>query len=209
VLRECEVTEREKERFLPLMVDPSVLLSADLLKRLKEARYELYLSRTLYKILKERNEEEISNILRYFYWPWQRRLIKIRFELMYQFIEVTKPKPYEAILECRKEIEPYMEKVDLPHEVREILIEEFLFLREKSSLLLRFGRTLNYFKRAGISIINLANTLKDKKEKIFERIKGLKWLVVVLLVATDLPSQDPIFTSLMRGAQFALVVING
>jgi len=29
----------------------------------------------------------------------------------------------------------------------------------------RFGRTLNYFKRAGMSIINLANTLKDKKKK--------------------------------------------
>jgi hypothetical protein len=88
--------ERERGQFFPLMIDPSVLLSADHLQRLKEAGYELYLPGTLYRILKER-EERISNILMYFYWPWRKRLIKMKFELMHQFIEEAKPKPYEAV----------------------------------------------------------------------------------------------------------------
>jgi hypothetical protein len=210
----------ERDRFFPLMVDPSVLLSTELLSKLRKAGYKLFLSAELFKILEERNKKKILDIMSYFCWAQYRIETKIDFESVFRFIEEkANIELYHAKTDFEKEIKPRLEKIHLPAEVQRILVDEYSFLRERSSLLLRYRRTLNYFKRAGLPIIDMANLLKDKKEEIFHRIRGLKWFVALILF---LPSDekllelflrtgsiDPIFHLLVKGTTFILLVMDG
>jgi hypothetical protein len=158
----------EPERFFPLMVDPSVLLSSEHLSILRKAGYTLFLSRELHNILEERDKKIILYVLRYFCWPQNKREIKVDFESMYRFIEEKdKVELYRASTRFKEEMESRLAKIHLPPEVRRILIDEYSFLRERSSLLLRYRKTVTYFKRAGMPIIDMANSLKDEKEEIF------------------------------------------
>ncbi len=163
----------------------------------------MYLPGTLYRILKERKEIGLD-VLKYFYWRRLKRF-EIDFEVVYQFTKIAKP--YESLPEHRKQIEPYL-KVSLPPEVRNILIEELSFLMGKSSLLLRFRRTLHYFKRMGIIIVDLSSTLIEEKEKIFKRIRGLRWFIAVSLGVSDLLPLNPMSSILMRGIGIVLVVFD-
>jgi hypothetical protein len=205
------------------MVDPSVLLSTELLSKLRKAGYKLFLSEELFKILEERNKKKILAIMSYFCWA-QYRIetieTKIDIESVFRFIEEkANIELYHAKTDFEKEIKPRLEKIHLPAEVQRILVDEYSFLRERSSLLLRYRRTLNYFKRAGLPIIDMANLLKDKKEEIFHRIRGLKWFVALIVF---LPSDekllesflrtgsiDPIFHLLVKGTTFILLVMDG
>jgi hypothetical protein len=213
---EVKIVAEPRARFFPLMVDASVFLSADHLQKLIEAKYELYISHRLYEILKTSDEKHISFILEFFYWPWQKRLIKLDIKTIYRFLNFANLKTYTAPPEDREEMMRYLKpnviKVKLPLEIQEILADELSFLRRKSSLLLRFRRTLDYFKRAGIIMIDLANTAKDKKEEIFNKIRGPRWLIALSpagLSMTNLGSLDPIFPLLISGALFVLVVMDG
>jgi hypothetical protein len=210
----------ERERFFPLMVDPSVLLSTEHLSKLRKSEYTFFLSEELYNILVERDKKIIRYVLRHFCWPQYKKEIKVDFESVFRFIEeMAKIELYHANIKLKEEIEPKLEKIHLPAEVQRILVDEYSFLRERSSLLLRYKRTVNYFKRIGMPIIDMANLLKDKKEEIFHRIRGLKWLVALILF---LPSDeklleilvqkggiDPIFHLLVKGTTFILLVMDG
>jgi hypothetical protein len=207
-----------RERFFPLMVDPSVLLSTELLSKLRKAEYTLFLSEELYKILEERDKKKILYIMRHFCWAQYRIETKIDFESVFRFIEEkAKIEHYHAKTEFEEEIESRLEKIHLPAEVQRILVDEYSFLRERSSLLLRYRRTVNYFRRAGLPIIDMTNLLKDKKEEIFHKIRGLRWLValVLLLPSEELPQVlgpnfiDPMFYLLLKGTTFILVVMDG
>jgi len=208
------MAEPEK-RFFPLMVDPSVFLSADHLKKLIEAEYELYISSTLFNILSTLDESKITFILSYFYWPSQQKLIKLDIETIRGFLRKDKIyKIYTAPEEDKNTLRPYLsyevQKFTIPPEVQQILIDELSFLSRKSSLLLRFRRTLDYFRRAGIIIMDLANTAKYEKERIFHKIKNLKWFITILLTGLsmeNLAPLDPIFRSL-RSALFILAVMD-
>lgn len=208
--------EELEKRFFPLMVDPSVFLSADHLKKLIDAEYKLYISRTLFNILSTLDKKYITFILSYFYWPSQKKLIKLDIETIRGFLKKDSmyeiyTAPEEDIIKLRPYLSYEVQKFTIPLEVQQILIDELSFLIRSSSLLLRFRRTLDYFRRAGIIIIDLANTAKDKKERIFHKIKNLKWFITILLTGlsmTNLESLDPIFHLLQSGASFILVVMD-
>jgi hypothetical protein len=217
---EVKIVAEPRERFFPLMVDASVFLSADHLQKLIEAKYELYISHRLYEILKTSNEKHISFILGFFYWPWQKKLIKLDIKTIYRFLNFANLKTYTAPPEDREEIMRSLKsnviKVKLPLEIQEILVDELSFLRRKSSLLLTFRRTLNYFKRAGIKIIDFTNTLKDKKEEIFKEIRGLRYFIAISLTSVAIilqilhqSEEHSPFTLLISGAALVLVVMDG
>ena len=182
---------REFERSVfPVMIDPSVLCSPRHVYALIESRYEIYVPATLFYLIGRGEIERFQYVMSYFYWPWHKRFVKFDFEAI-RFLVLKIAKPYEAKREFITDVTPYFERIRVPPEVLEILLQEFSFLKEHSSLLMRTKRTLSYFKRAGFVIIDAANRLKDYKRRVFYRLRGLTWFVVTLLSVGAFVFREP------------------
>lgn len=196
----------------PIMFDPSVFTSDEHLRKLFWwSSLSICIPKTFNDLLlklekQEITEREVNNVLKHFIFPSARRWVKLS-----KYWREIKPriKPYEAKAEYKeyifKGIQEQLPK--LPETISHILIEEYSFMREHSSLLLKGNQTIRYFTKFLPLTIDATNALKDKKEKIFSRIRGPRWVVALLLEANAVRSatSDPLWSNIFAGAGFVLV----
>jgi hypothetical protein len=195
-----------EEKLSTIMIDPSVLTSAIHIQKLFDIKQKLFVPATLTRAIED---EKIEEVLRYFVWPYF-RLPKFSPEY-FELTEKIRPSSYKHREENVKEIIPLIERANLPEHVRLILLEEYSFLKEHSALLLRFRRTVQHFRIAGVATLDAANKLKDKKEKIFEQIRGPRWIVAVLLGlggVDECLTGDPLLGTILAVSGFILTVFD-
>jgi hypothetical protein len=195
-----------EEKLSTIMIDPSVLTSAVHIQKLFDIKQKLFVPATLTKAIED---EKIEEVLRYFVWPYF-PLPKFSPEY-FELAEKIRPSSYKHREENVKEIIPLIERANLPEYIRLILLEEYSFLKEHSALLLRFRRTVQHFRIAGVATLDAANKLKDKKEEIFEQIRGPRWIVAVLLGlggVGEYVSGDPLLGTILAVSGFILTVFD-
>jgi len=191
------------------MVDPSVLTSKEHVYELPQLSHErrIFVPATLVAAIRD---NVVDEVLRYFAWP-----------RVYYHIPKPSPECLEIIMglaryqyerENVEEIIYPLERLALPRNVKDILLEEYSFLKRHSALLLRFRRTIQHFKNLGVSTIDVTNKLKDHKENIFGgvgfgRVKGLRWIVAFLLNAAGCLAQEPLW-SIIGISNFILAVFD-
>ncbi len=188
-----------------IMVDPSVLTSNEHVYALPILSRErrMFVPATLVAAIKD---NVVDKVLSYFAWPTIYYRI---FKLSPEYLEIImRLERYHYKREDVEEIIYPLEKLALPRYVRDILLEEYSFLKRDSALLLRFRRTIQYFKKLGVSTLDVTNKLKDHKENIFRRVRGLRWIVAILLSSGVLKNlaQEP-FLGII-GVSFILIVFD-
>jgi len=193
-----------EEKLSTVMIDPSVLTSGAHTQKLFDIQQKLFIPATLARAIEDK---KIVEVLRYFVWPY--------FQLPEFSPEYFRLKEKIVIYKYRKEnveeIISSLERVDLPEYVKGILLEEYSFLKEHSALLLRFRRTVQHFRNLGVSTLDTANKLKDKKEQVFEQIRGPRWVVAILLDSGALInylSGDPLWGTILGVSGFILTVFD-
>jgi hypothetical protein len=172
------------------MMDPSVLTSeayVDALRQLYPER-RIFVPATLIKAI---GNNVVDEVLRYFIWPTT-RYYRLTPSYLEKILELQRREyflRYEYEEEYVREIIGLLERLVLPRYVeryvKDILLEEYSFLKRYSALLLRFKRTIHYFKELGISTLDVTNKVKDQKENIFRIARGLRWIVAVLLSTSE------------------------
>jgi hypothetical protein len=185
------------------IIDPSVVTSSSHIRKLHNAEQRLFIPAALVKTIKE---QKVDEILRYFvWWDWQAKLSPEFFELM------EKAETYKYKEENVRDIFPELEKIDLPDYVKQILLDEYSFLKENSALLLRFRRTIQHFRNSGISTLDVMNKIKDEKERVFERIRGPRWIIAILLdsgALVEYLKQDPLWGTILAVSGIVLTVFD-
>lgn len=168
----------------PLMLDPSIFTSDKHLKELLDSKghdFTLFIPDTLMRLLKAENDvREVLDVIRYFVHPLQINRIKISENWRY-IIKVVKP--YEAKKQYVNEISSIIEK-ELPmlsQRAIQILIEEYSFMREHSSLLLKGKQSIQYLKRLTSYTIDATNRFIEKKQIAFDSYKGVRWVIAVII----------------------------
>jgi hypothetical protein len=176
-----------EKKLSTLIIDPSVVTSDIHVRNLLELSDEkkLFVPATLYEVIEE--EKKAEDILRYFVWcPWKAKLSAESLKL------IKRAEIYKYKEENIRDISPELDRLNVPFYVRQILLEEYSFLKENSALLLRFQKTLQYFRKIGISTLNLLNKLIDEKKRALYHIRGLKVIIALLL-----PVQDPLLKEIL------------
>lgn len=185
-----------EDKLRPSMVDPSIFTSDKHLTFLiKYHSTETFLSRiyipyTFVRLVKEEGDNETLETLRYFVFPMQKYRVKLSKDWQKLKHEILKMPFYEAKTEYEQEILPILEEQfeSYPPFVKDILIEEYSFMREHSSLLLKGKQAIRYFQKILPVTIDATNRLVDKKQKLFHETRGLRWTIAFLLAIRDLPN---------------------
>jgi len=89
-------------------------------------------------------------------------------------------------------------------------LDEYSFLREHSSMLMpttRFARRLHQW---GIVLLDGTNKFYDRKHSLFERIRGPRWIVGVLLSGSGVAalSSYPIVGTAVGAAGVILILVD-
>jgi len=74
------------------------------------------------------------------------------------------------------------EERDSPRNI--ILLDEYSFLKEHSSLLLRTRRTLRLLREWGASVLDLSNRAFDVKHKALQKLRGPRWFLATMVSAS-------------------------
>jgi hypothetical protein len=192
-----------EKKLSALIIDPSVITSDSHIHKLLNIEQRLFIPATLYWMVKE---QKVNEVLRYFvWWDWQAKIAREYFKLI-EKAEIYKYKEGNV-----KEIVSQIERVNLPVYVKQILLEEYSFLKENSALLLRFRRTIQYFRKIGISTLDVTNKIRDEKERIFERIRGPRWIVALSLDFSALikyAEQDPLWGTILAISGIVLTIFD-
>jgi hypothetical protein len=190
-----------EKKLSTLIIDPSVITSDIHVLKLLSIEKKLFIPATLFEVIKER--EKAYDILRYFVWsPWQVKLSAESLKL------IERAETYKYKEENIQDVYPKLDRLTIPPYVKQILLEEYSFLKENSALLLRFQKTLQYFRNIGISTLNLMNKLKDEKERVFYQIRGPRWIVTILLDFSALFVQDPLLKTIFTVSDIILATFD-
>lgn len=169
---------------LPTILDASVLLSRSRCETLIQAREKFHVSATLYNLLYEEYDmRKVFDTLCHFA---QHRLKYLPHE---KFDVQPLLEPYKFKKEYVEEIYPYYEKSSLPLEVKEIILDEYSFLKEHSSVLMATKRFAGHLYKWGIIILDASNQFYIWKHSKFEKIRGPKWILGVLLAITGMATE--------------------
>lgn len=157
-------------KLLPTILDASVLSSFRHCEVLLQAHEKFFVSATLYAMLyEEYDRRKVFDTLRYFVWRPLEYL---------PYLE-----PYAFKKEYIEEIYPYYEKSLLPSGVKHIILDEYYFLKEHSSILMSTKRFARHLHRWGIVLVDATNKIYDRKHRLFKKIRGPRWLGGILLSA--------------------------
>jgi hypothetical protein len=192
-----------EKKLSTLIIDPSVVTSDIHVRNLLELSDEkkLFVPATLYEVIEE--EKKAEDILRYFVWyPWKAKLSAESLKL------IKRAEIYKYKEENIRDISPELDRLNVPFYVRQILLEEYSFLKENSTLLLRFQKTLQYFRNMGILTLNLMNKLRDEKEQVFNQIRGPRWVAAILLECSAFFEQDPFLRIIREISGFIFVIFD-
>lgn len=163
-----------------VMLDPSIFLSREIFLALKRDE-SIFVSHSFSKI----DLKLLPEVLNYFSW-YKRELKDKQLKEIKELIDTIKP--YKANSTYAEEFRKITKGEILfkIKEIEDIIIDEYSFLRENSSLLLRTKKTISYFKRFGIATLDVGNSLIRKKRDLFQRFEiiryGLRIYIAVLLL---------------------------
>jgi hypothetical protein len=197
-MRDLAILEK---KLSTLIIDPSVITSDIHVRKLLSVKKKLFIPATLFEVIRER--EKVYNILRYF--VWSPRQVKLPAESL-KLIE--RAEIYKHKEENIQDVFPKLDRLNIPFYVKKILLEEYSFLKENSTLLLRFQKTLQYFRNMGILTLNLMNKLKDEKEQVFNQIRGPRWVATILLECSAFFEQDPFLRIIREISGFIFVIFD-
>jgi len=188
--------------FFPSILDASVFTSFPHCDVLLRAGEKFFVSATLYTMLYEKYDREtIYNTLRYFVGhpledlPWE------KLELQPYL------KPYRFKEKYVEEIYPYYKKSLLPSEVKDIILDEYSFLKEHSSILMATKRFARHLHRWGIVLVDATNKRYDRKHRLFKKIRGARWLAAVLLSAAA-RAAHPLLSPILATIGTVLIVFD-
>lgn len=189
----------------PSILDASVFSSYHHCETLLSARKQFFVSETLYTILyKEYKREKVFDILRYFVWR----------PLEYLPMENLDLQPYlkryrfnEKYIE---EVYPYYKKSLLPQEVKKIILDEYSFLKEHSSILMASKRIARHLHKWGIILVDATNKFYDRKQSFFHNIRGVRWLIGFSLAATGIArfAQDSVAGTIVQAGGAAILLLD-
>lgn len=197
--------EENVSRLVPSILDASVFSSFPHCQTLLEAGEEFFVSAQLYTLFyKKYDKRKVFDTLRHFVWRPQEYLPSEKLHLQPCLI------PYEFKKEYIQEIYPYYQKSLLPLEVKRIILDEYSFLREHSSILMFTKRFSRHLYRWGIILLDATNKVYDRKRFLFGKIRGPRWILGVLLSSTGIKtlSEDPVMGAIFAGGGTALILFD-
>jgi hypothetical protein len=184
----CELNKAFTSKELkPFMLDPSVLTSDVHLQAVLKSGLKFKVPST-FLILIDKNPDRVPEVLRYFIpsniSPILSRYVSVcRERGIVEGYGVNK-KRADALSRAQRERNlPTFASLYLPTEVQQILLEEYSFMKEESSLLSRFREPLQLFRRVGFVIVDayvgILGVLVSSKQ--YAWFSPLKWYVAQLL----------------------------
>jgi hypothetical protein len=116
---------------------------------------------------------------------------------------------YQFKKELVEDILPRCSRSPLPNVVRDIILDQWSFLKEKSIIMLAADYFAKYIFQWGIPLLNCTNQVYDIKRTMLEPYRGLKFMLGVA-VATGgyLATRDPKLQSKVAIAGLALAILD-
>jgi hypothetical protein len=184
-----------------MMADGSVFSSQEHINALVESGEKYRVSATLFRILFEESKNNRRSALSSLGWrdlPLEpsERLNKILV-------------PYEHKIEY---VSPLLDKI--PESQREtqttsVLLDQYSFLKEHSSLLLRTRRTLRLLRGWGVVTLDLSNRAYDLKHHALQKLRGPRWLLALAVAGAGISqlTADPLLAGVsFLGGAFIVVM---
>jgi len=128
----------------------------------------------------------------------------------FSYLMELKPtlEPYQSNPEYVKELIQYPGWQDLPPIAEKIVFDEYSFLREHSSIVMRTRALAKFLKKRGISVLEKPNDISDIKKLLFRRFRGARWLVGIVVALAAIPNiaNNPALASIIGLGNYVLVV---
>jgi hypothetical protein len=197
---------RENEaKLLPSILDASVFTSLSHCEVLLEARKKFFISEALYTILyKEYDREKVFNTLSRFVWQPLKYLPLEKINLQPYLI------PYKFKKEYTEEIYPHYQESRLPVEVKQIILDEYSFLKEHSSIFMSTKRFSKYLHQWGVIFMDATNKFYDGKHSFFKKMRGVRWIMGFLLQAAGIArfAEDPRIGTILQASGAVLILLD-
>lgn len=189
----------------PSILDVSVFTSWSHCDVLLQAHTKFSVSATLYTVLyEEYDRRRVFDTLGYFVWRPLSYLPLEKLDLR-PYLE-----PYRFKGEYIEEIYPHYKKSLLPMEVKQIILDEYSFLREHSSTLMYTRRFARHLHKWGVVLLDATNKVYDRKKSFFKEIRGVRWTLGMLLASTGIAkiSQEPTMGTILAASGTVLVLFD-
>jgi hypothetical protein len=179
-----------EEKLSAIMIDPSLLVhprfwsSVSFLKDVMHGR-PIYVSHGI-------NYVEDAELRRFYGYPfWDReerlpaRVVRMRSEEAFKFFSWKEQRQNvrEEFVEEFEKLRVRLEKSFLPVSVKDILLDEFVFLSSQSAIFSRLKRTFKLLEQHGIPLVNLEKMAPDEWKVHVHRIKKtidiVNWIAIM------------------------------
>jgi len=189
----------------PTILDASVFCSYSHCELLLQTRTKFFISASLYNLLyEEYDKARVFNTLGQFVWRRLSYLPSEKLELR-PYLE-----PYEFKRQYVNEIYRHYETSKLPLEVKQIILDQYSFLKEHSSMLLYTRRTAKHLHGWGITLLDATNKCYDRKRSFFWSIRGVRWILGTLLASGGIAqlSGNPLVDTIAAVGGIVLVLFD-
>jgi len=165
------ISENEK-----CILDASIFTSYHHCDKILRMREKFFVSETLYDILfEDKYKHNKEYVVKYFGPRGVRGLPNIKYDLKSMLVKYTYKKEYvEDIMTNIKEFK-------VPEEVKNIILDQYSFLKEHSISLMSTRKFAKLLYKLGIPIVDALNKGVDWKRKKLEPIRGLRWIIGLLI----------------------------
>ena len=165
-------------KLTPIMVDGSIFSSEDHLEKIVASGDRFNVSSTLFQLLFEDSAYERREIFSSFGWA----------DLPPTLPETLRETliPYAHKIEYVSLLLDKVSETNLNPQLTSILLDEYSFLKENSSLLLRTRRTLRYLRDLGVTILDLSNRAYNVKHKALQKLEGPRWLLAMAVAGSGI-----------------------
>jgi len=177
----AEVQVSEDPKWDPVIIDPSVLTKRwHAEATMAPMRGQFYLSATLHSLLyKNHDPRSLYEVLNYFR-PRYRWIEPLPIEKLLPEV-IERMKPYKFKEEFVSEIRERVNESHYPPLVREVILDEWSFLRENSSALMASWNFAKIMQDFGVAVLDATNRVLDAKTQIVQPYRGLKWFLAIAL----------------------------
>ncbi len=167
------------------MLDGSVFTNADLLQNLISSKRTFHVSATLYSLLYERYDfETVHQTLNYFRRPEEWNAGLPAEKLLPDLRALLRP--YQVRSELIDDVFRQSELSALPVNVKRIILEEWSFMKEHSSLLLIFDRAVSTLHQWGVVVLDATNQVANLKTQLLQPLHGIKVLLGIAVAIAAL-----------------------
>jgi len=199
------------------MLDPTVFTSREHVDVVIDSNRIFYLPSAFYDVI-FRRWERFGAVMNDFFWPSGAALVESPLPKSYLERLNRRLKAYDLNRNIISGFEGAFGRLDVTPETKKILLEELSFLKEHSRLLLASRRTFTYLRGAGVTVVDLARgvnrslyRVQQEKEAIFEKTKGTRWLVGILVqfpALAEYLKNDPALAYIISSIGWGLAIFD-